>query len=193
VSSDFHDLWKLFYDWQTIAAGILAIVAALIGGFFVYWVGVKQIRALQEQNADLKRAEQRRLARETLSTARMLDASLQVIAENIEGAREWSGAQPRSGHVDQEMANSVRQTLGEHRLSYLRDKMGILDPEIAVPLIRLEATLDRFRAEKGETHAGGLTDRLKEFSVLVQRIRDLAGGEIARTRAILSPDELAQK
>ena len=74
AAPDYTDLFRWVYDWQTMIAGIVAVVGATGGGVLAYCAGVKQatatrhaadrqIRALQEQNADLKRAEQRRLAR----------------------------------------------------------------------------------------------------------------------------------
>jgi hypothetical protein len=71
----------------------------------------------------------------------------------------------------------------------LWEKVGILDREIAVPFLTLEAAIERMRAERGATIAFGLTDRLDQLSMLVERLRDLAGGEIGRATGVLSADE----
>jgi hypothetical protein len=72
----------------------------------------------------------------------------------------------------------------------LWEKLGILDREIAVPFLQLEAAIDRIRAEVGHTQVRFLTERLDRLSAFVERIRDLAGGEIEKALAVLSADEL---
>jgi hypothetical protein len=113
LAGDYTGLWKLLYDWQTLLAG----AAAIFGGWLAYRAGVKQATAtraaaaiqiqaiatqtaaLEQQNAQLRRADQRRLARESLIAARMLDASLEVVANDIETARSSFGAEPRDGQI----------------------------------------------------------------------------------------------
>jgi hypothetical protein len=94
VGFDYPALWGVIWDWvypwQTIITGIVAASA----GWAVYRAGVKQatatrhaadrqIRALQEENADLKRAEQQRLARESSTVAGMLYAAMGLVAGDI--------------------------------------------------------------------------------------------------------------
>jgi hypothetical protein len=113
--------WKLLCDWQTLAAGILAIVAAVIGGLFVYCVGVKQIRLLQEQNADLKRAEQRKLAQERLNVARVLWSCLGYVESDV--ARASFGGGPNSV-IPEKVANSIRISIEKPNFDYLRERIG---------------------------------------------------------------------
>ena len=51
--TDYTGLWKLLYDWQTIIAGTLAILAAFIGGGMAYWAGKVQANATRTA-ADLQ-------------------------------------------------------------------------------------------------------------------------------------------
>jgi len=141
----------------------------------------------KKQNADLRSAEARRLAREALIAARMLDASLEVLTTDIQTARSRFGG-ARDGPVPLPTAHDFRHIIGKPGFTYLWDKVGVLDREIAVRFLALEAAIDRLRAEEGATHSGGLTDRLDQISLLVERLRELAGGEIQKTTAIrLSP------
>lgn len=48
--SGYTGFWKLFYDWQTIFAGAMAIVAALIGAGAAYYVGYIQIAAAKRKD-----------------------------------------------------------------------------------------------------------------------------------------------
>jgi hypothetical protein len=43
--NDYTGVWKLLYDWQTIVAGALAILAAAIGGWMAYRAGSVQAKA----------------------------------------------------------------------------------------------------------------------------------------------------
>jgi len=51
--TDYTGLWKLLYDWQTIIAGTLANLAALVGGGMAYWAGKVQANATRTA-ADLQ-------------------------------------------------------------------------------------------------------------------------------------------
>ena len=68
---DYTGLFRFVYDWQTFIAGM----GAIYGGWLAYRAGIRQATATREaardqiaemgrQNADLKLADQRRLARE---------------------------------------------------------------------------------------------------------------------------------
>jgi hypothetical protein len=83
---DYTGLFRFVYDWQTFIAGM----GAIYGGWLAYRAGKTQatatreaardqIAALQQQNAELKLADQRRLARERLAVAGLLYTSLGVV------------------------------------------------------------------------------------------------------------------
>jgi hypothetical protein len=63
--------------------------------------------------------------------------------------------------------------------------MGVLNPEIAVRLLKLEAEIDRFQAVSGATFVSGITDRLDERANMVSSLRDLANREIDSANAVL--------
>jgi hypothetical protein len=62
VCSNYHGLWVVICDWQTIigaiVAGLLAIVAAMIGGHWAYRAARdaagRQIQVLEQQNTEFK-------------------------------------------------------------------------------------------------------------------------------------------
>jgi hypothetical protein len=51
--TDYTGLWKFIYDWQTLIAGALAILAAVIGGGMAYQAGRVQANATRRA-ADLQ-------------------------------------------------------------------------------------------------------------------------------------------
>jgi hypothetical protein len=154
---------KWIYDWQTIIAGL----AAIFGGWLAYRGGIRQadatrdaaglqIKALTEQtsavkqqNAYLVRADQRNHARERLIAARTLVASMVVVAKGIQNAKSRFGYGGREGYVDPQTAEDIRQLIGKPGFNFLWEKVGILDHEIGVPFLELEAAIDQMRKVKG--------------------------------------------
>jgi hypothetical protein len=116
----------------------------------------------------------------------MLYASMEVISAAIQHARSMLGSRR---DISAPLADAIRNVIGKQGFAHLWEKMGILDPEIAAPFLELEAAIDRMRAETGPTTVQALTERLDHLSVLVDRICDLAGGEIKRTVEMASGDE----
>jgi hypothetical protein len=179
--------WKLLCDWQALTAGILAIVAAVIGGLFVYCVGVKQIRALQEQNADLKRAEQRKLAQERSNVARVLWSCLGYVESDVAGASFGGG--PNSV-LPEQVANSARRSIGKPNFDYLRERVGNFAREDIVPaFLGVERLIDELRAGEGPIPVGELTALLDNLSDGVRKLRALAMVELERAKDMLSENE----
>src|SRR5262249_39382315 len=135
-------------------AGIIQANATRKSGQLQISAIAEQTAALEQQNEYLKRADQRRLARENLIAARMLDASMAVVADDIGTARSRFSGSGADGHIDAPTADFVRHSVGKPGFAYIYERLGILDREIAVPFLNLEAAIDRTRAETGETRAG---------------------------------------
>ena len=177
-------------------AGILAIVGALGGGWLAYHAGVKQanatrngardqIAALEQQNADLKLAGQRRLAQERKDVAGLLYASAGIVIAQIESAR--------SGLIDPlptPRANAIRQTVGKPGFTYLWARLGVFQGEIVAAFLSLEIAIDLMQAGKDDTDVGHLKHLLDGLSTLAERLRSLASGEMEKAKAILPADEL---
>jgi hypothetical protein len=194
---------KLLYDWQTLITGFLAVG----GGVLAYGAGVKQANAtlggaaiqsqatgaqtaaLEKQNAELRLGEQRRLAREALVAARMLYASMGIVASDIANASaRFSG--PPTGEIDGVTANQIREAVSRPHFAYLWERVGNLDrDEIVVAFLALEAAMDQIQAERGTTRIGPLKERLDNLSRSVEHLRDLASREIERATGILSANE----
>jgi hypothetical protein len=187
--------WQVVDHWQTLIAGVFALLGggvAYIGALQAARRQVKavnaQTSAVERQNEALKRADRHRIARERLDVARLLDASLEVIASNIARVRAFYGGPP-NGHIDEPLANSIRQGIGKPGFKSLRERIGVLDREIAVTFLTLEAEIDRLRAMTGATHVSGTTDRLDERAVIVSTLRSLVQREMDSANAVLSePD-----
>jgi hypothetical protein len=194
---DYADLVRFVYDWQTSIAGILA----LAGGVLAYRAGVRQaketrdaadrqILALQEQNADLKRAEQRRLAQESLNAARVLYASMGSVAGVISSVRSALIDNP-DGLINEQAANTLRSMIEKYNFDYLREKVGNFDNEgLVIGFQVLERSIDQLRAQKGAIHSGQF---MAELDNLWKQVKDLQTNtleEFERAKTVLSGDEL---
>jgi hypothetical protein len=92
-----HDMF--LYDWQTLIAGVLAIVAAVGTIWATIRSANREIAASQAQIAATRRLEQQRVARETFAFSAMLEAAMgRVIAEAGE-AREIFSKAPHDGQT----------------------------------------------------------------------------------------------
>jgi hypothetical protein len=212
AAPDYTDLFRWVYDWQTMIAGIVAVVGATGGGVLAYCAGVKQatatrhaadrqIRALQEQNADLKRAEQRRLARESSTVAGMLYAAMGLVARDIGTAlaaipKAISASfrdrlPPDDPPLDAQIANYIRHMVRKYGFDYLRDRVGTFNREdIAVAFMLLEAEIDLPLAEQGAIQVSQLRERLEHLFKTVTHLRMLATKELERANTILSGGSL---
>ena len=201
-------IWDWIYPWQTIITGIVAASA----GWAAYRAGVKQatatrhaadrqIQALQEQNADLKRAEQRRLARESSTVAGMLYAAMGLVAGDIGKAlaaipkvirASFQGRLPPDDpQFDEQIANYIRHMVRKYGFDYLRDRVGTFNrQDIAVAFMLFEAEIDLLLAEQGAIQVSQLRERLEHLFKTVTHLRRLATKELERANTILSGGSL---
>jgi hypothetical protein len=192
------------YDWQTLITGGVALLA----GVLAFLAGVKganatrsaaqieaaataeQTAALKQQNADLCRAERRRLARESLTAARLLAASLEMTSNEVEKARlSFSPGSPDS-IIEEPSASGIRQIV--HKPQFAADlwaRVGNLNREILSPLLNLDAQIDQMRGQSGPTPANVLTEQLNSLSAIVGSLRELAADEEKRAVTALSEEE----
>jgi hypothetical protein len=128
--------WVALCDWQTLAAGVLAILAAVIGGLVAYFIARWQIREQQQQNAKAARAEQR-------SIATVLSASLGLIAADAKTAISKLG-RPPGELLDAQTGTAVRHTIGKYAFDYLRGRIGHIGREnLVIEFLVLDRLIDQ--------------------------------------------------
>jgi hypothetical protein len=204
AASDYTGTWAVLYDWQAAIAG----GTALIAGGLAFWAGVKQAKetrrsaqieaaataeqtaALKQQNADLRRAERRRLARESLTAARLLAASLEMTSDEVEKARSsfTLGSPPQI--IDASFIQQI--VVSKPRFSAdLWARAGILNREILSPLLNLEAQIDQMHSHQSTgVRADFLAAQLNSLSVIVRSLCELAADDEKKAVTILSEEEL---
>jgi hypothetical protein len=204
---DYPDLVRFVYDWQTFIAGM----GAIYGGWLAYRAGIRQANttsksaegqikaikeqtaAIEQQNADLKLADQRKLARERLAVAGLLYTSLGFILGQIETARSMFSvpADNLYGGILIDLGGKIRHEVGKPGFAYLWERLGVFEGEIVADFLSLEIALDRMQAEKRPTSVRQISKQLDYLETLATRLRDLASGEMKKARGILSEDDLS--
>jgi hypothetical protein len=85
--SDYTGLWKLFYDWQTIFAGAMAILAAIIGAGAAYYVGHIQMAAAKEKDRSQARCLAVAVLPELLQLKMRHDRATKIVSEEFPRAK----------------------------------------------------------------------------------------------------------
>jgi hypothetical protein len=81
------DLWGILYDWQTIIAGILAIVAAAIGARAAYSIGNAQITSAKQKDRLQAKALAVTILPEIIQLRVDHAAAMSIISEDVRKIR----------------------------------------------------------------------------------------------------------
>ncbi|MCF3948743.1 hypothetical protein [Acidiphilium iwatense] len=84
---DYSGVWKLLYDWQTIIAGVLAIVAAGIGAAAAYYVGNAQMKAAKQRDRLQARCLSVAIFPELLQLGVLHERATNIIADQFPKAK----------------------------------------------------------------------------------------------------------
>jgi hypothetical protein len=188
AAPEYTGLFRFVYDWQTFIAGM----GAIYGGLLAYRAGKTQatatreaardqIAALEQQNADLKLADKRRLAQERKDVAGFLYASVGIVIAQIEIAR--SGLTDLEENPFGVSAKTIRQTVGKPGFTYLWGRLGVFEGEIVVAFLSLDTAIDQMQAGKDDTDFGHLKHMLEGLLTLAKDLRSLASSEMQKARA----------
>ena len=167
--SGYTGLCKLLYDWQTLVAGLLAVVSALAAGALAYLAGLRQVAEIRRQNQFLQRTESRRLAGMVVSAARILEGILKLVDDNIR-ARTFGGS--LSTDIGMHAANQIRQSIDVPPRYEIIGQLQCFGHEIIDNYFLLCAKIDSFRKQSGSVSAGALQDELQALLVIVKHLRD---------------------
>ena len=130
MNCEYTGILKYLYDWQTIVAGVFALVA----GYMAYAAGHEQARLVEQQNTHLQQGDRRRLARSSLVSVRLLDGALAGIEAYINAEVAFigttTGITERDGqNVIADHAAASRNRIKIPELSLIWDQLGNMNPE----------------------------------------------------------------
>jgi len=188
--------WQFVDHWQTLIAGVLAVLAAAATIYFTMKAAKWEVDAANEQIRTSIRAERARIARESLAFFSMLDAALGFVVQDIETAR-GSVASPQGDAYSADVYEA-RQRVKKVGFDELRAAMIGLGGPLSAPFLQLDRMIDEFRADWIETMPRGqgllnkrgrtanFDKQLNEIAEQVIALRGLVNIETARCNSSLA-------
>jgi hypothetical protein len=164
-----HEVAEAIKDWQTIVAGILALVAAWMSVRGAINAADRQIKALRSQNHELRAMARREQAERRLTVATMLDFTLKALGKTI-------SAQPISdgmGSAESISYGLIRGTFVKPAgFDEMWEHVMVLGPFISRQYLQVRAILERYRTAKDEDQIRGSSAR-EDYAHIIVLIRGL--------------------
>jgi hypothetical protein len=144
------------YDWQTLIAGLIAGVLALLAAGATVWSTIKsadrqikaaqgQIKAARDQTAVLRDIEDRRLASEGFAFHSMLEAAMERVIEDAQAANamRWRGT------TAPELLQAYEARRHIKRTGFVELRSGLLrfGGELTTLFLRLDGEIENFSAQ----------------------------------------------
>jgi len=156
--------WICFYQWQTLATGLLALIAALLTIWATNRAANREVSAAKEHTKAVEHqitvgllVERRRIARESYAFLATLEAAMGTVLDDVEAAKKIFTGGNTSGHSVPAM--QARQRIKKTAFNDLRTACLHLGGELTAPFLRLDKEIDDFSAQWIETPTTG--DNLK--------------------------------
>jgi hypothetical protein len=178
-SCEYKGVWKLFYDWQSLIAGMLALFA----GFLAYGAGRRQALATEAQNIQMRRRERCDLAREVLISTRLFDGILATVLNNISDMATFSTA---GSYLGVSVTNSIRQKLAVPSLYPVIDYLGKLGRESIGNYFELLAKVEQFRTPTADTTGAQLNHEVEAIRAIINVLRNDIAEEARKTQEVLA-------
>lgn len=180
-------------QWQTLIAGVMAIVAAFIGGHFI----TRQIRAAEQLEAEQRRRRfnaVRAVSPFTLSAvsgyARLSARALKSIHEGRAGeAIPHNLVLPDFPDMPSSMVQGLREII-EHGGDDIRKPVAKLLGELQVQNARITDMWADIPNENHATTASNVEDYLIDCAIIYARASSMY--DFARERAVTIPDSLSE-
>jgi hypothetical protein len=184
----------LLCDWQTLAAGIIAAVAAAATIWFTVRKANHQIAAAQMQTATMRLMERERANQEAHAFYAVLEAAMQTVIEDAIAAEKISANEPKSG--SSVLAYQARQRIKKTAFPELRNAFLRHGDLLVGTFLRLEEKIDLCAAQwdydpnrVGDTKTGACAGLASELSSIKQeaiKLRTAAGLVKKRTAVDLA-------
>ena len=172
--------YKLLNDQGSILAGILALFA----GLAAYYAGRQQAKAVREQNRELRQSEIRRLARDVLTAARLVDGILNSVEHSIEAIPPFRGDQQQLGN---ETARNLRERLAALVLDPVMAQLGRLSQKNIEAYFVLCSKIDQFR-RAGDTTGAALHRECAAIQANLSSLRESIAEEAKKAEGVLAPE-----
>ncbi|HTR13890.1 MAG TPA: hypothetical protein VMI72_11700 [Roseiarcus sp.] len=185
----------LFDHWQTLAAGVLAVLAAILTILQTRSSAKREIAASKEQTDVARqqvettlRLEQRRIAREGYAFSALLEAAMARVLSEVAEAR---------GEL---LPSAARQCFTKSAFSELRSACVRQGGRLTADFLNLECEIDSlassfieveglYRERLRDGVPQGLTDQLSRIEIKASHLREEATAGMQRANALLAESE----
>jgi type II secretory pathway pseudopilin PulG len=186
---------QFLFEWQTLTAGILALIAAGITVWATDKAAKRQVKAAQEQTRVtqeqidvMKRMECQRIARESHAFLTTLEAALGTVLEDIKAARRLVPNQGPQGSVGDD-AYAARKRIKKTAFADIRSACLRVSSELTAQFLQLEHEIDDYSARCNENlnqgEHGGLYNQLECIEKQADLLRKGADAGIKRCNKVL--------
>jgi hypothetical protein len=188
--------FQYVYQWQTLIAGVLALVAAGLTIRATNNAAAREVAAAQEQTAVILRVERRRIARESFAFFATLEAAMGAVMDDIESARAIFAGQSQDSQAVSVPAYAARQRVKKTAFEDIRSACLKFGGQLTAPFLRLDKEIDNFSSQTtlmptaGE-HVrmganAGLLDQLSSIELQANALREEAGNGMKRCTEMLA-------
>jgi hypothetical protein len=169
VMHDYHGILMCLKDWQSLLAGLSALIAAIVASVAAYCVGKRQASAIEKQNDDMRERECSALAREIKKSANLFITLLKIVSNNIEDTikdfeQNWHPELFKNTWKPQE-------SLTAPPLYQVLNHLVKLDVEVIEKYFLIRMRADQFRAEKAPVRED-LIHQLKDILRIASDLRE---------------------
>lgn len=153
---------KCVEAWQTLIAGVLALIAA--------WATIRatqksanmQVEAAKAQTESALLVERRRIAREGYAFSAMLEAGMRSVLEDVKSAKNVVKDQT----TDSRNAYEARQCIKKNGFVDLRSALVKQGGHLALPFLRLEKDVDELSSKWYEMPTAGKDIKVGKMDTL---------------------------
>jgi hypothetical protein len=170
-------VWQFVYDWQTLGAGLLALVAGLGTIAATRSAARDQISVAQDPIDLSQKSELRRVAREGYAFAETLRASMATVREDVKEARKMvSNLQGDDDVGTSPQAYDARRRIHRTGFAELRAAFIRLGGELTEPFLRIDGMINYLEAQAYTQSGNDILRKGKHYRLNqeLDRISELA-------------------
>jgi hypothetical protein len=150
---EYTGVLKLLFDWQTLAAGFLAIFAAVLASWATLHSAHKQIRGMEAQTANNKKFRVDEVQEERRSIVILVVTAMRCLVDEIT---------PLATNT----TRGVTMTTPDVSTPWLQmcfDKIKVLDGASIASYVKLASEIGKYRQSVGKQVSGYLTQQLQSI------------------------------
>ena len=181
-------LYDFLKDQGGLIGGVIGGFLTLIAGLLAYQAGRQQARAVEHQNADFRRSEKRRLARESLVSQRILDGILAGIIADLEVEINFIGNGIQGQNVDAAVLKASRKKIRKPDLAIAVQYLGACDVEWINNYMALDRDIAKIHEleQTNNPPVNAILDEFRKLHHIAKNLRELLAQRARSSEGVLA-------